>query len=153
VALPPPLPWDLDRLPAKALEAAYTDCAEFVAWLRGAGVDVPACWHLHRHLVHRLAAVMWWRAAAYQPPSEGEDGKLRPGAPASAAADWWASSTGLAGWLAAFRDLPCKGRPSGHREDGALDDPVASLRDSVVTHLRSLGKARPCAGEPPEGSR
>jgi hypothetical protein len=137
VALPPPLPWDLDRLPAEILEAA----------------SVPGCWYLHRHLVHRLAAVMWWRAAAYQPPTEGEDGKLRPGARAKDAADWWASSTGLAGWLAAFRELACKGRPSGHRDDSSIDDPASSFRKAVATHVRSTARSRPPTDDPPAASR
>jgi hypothetical protein len=151
VPLPPPLPWDLDRLSAEALEAAYADMAAFVTWLRDAGADVPACWHVHRHVVHRLAAVMWWRAAAYEGPTEDDHGQLRGGAVASAAAEWWASNSGLAGWLAAFRELPCKGRPGGHRDDGSLDNPAASFRESVLAHLRSLASRRD-TGQSEEGS-
>jgi hypothetical protein len=150
--LSPPLAWDLDRLPTEALEAAYADMADFVAWLRDASVDVPACWHLHRHLVHRLAAVMWWHAAAYKAASDGTDGRQPyPGSPPTAAAEWWASNSGLAGWLAAFRELPCKGRPGGHRDDGSLDNPEASFRESVLAHLRSLASRRGTA-QSEEGS-
>jgi hypothetical protein len=137
--VPPPLPWDLDRLPAEALEGAYRQLDAFVGWLRECGCTVPDCWYAHRHLVHRLAALVWWRAVSYQPSAtDPATGATTPGAGPKDAAEWWASTWGVAGWLRSFGDLPCKGRPAGHR-----DQPLPSLDDAVAAHVLAAATGAP----------
>ena len=131
---PPPL-WELDRLPREALEATYTQLADFVAWLEETGLHVPECWYAHRHLVHRLAAIMWWRLEAHS-ESTTPRGTVPPRA--RDAAEWWSSSYSITGWLAAFKALACKGRPGGHR-----DTPVPPFDDVVKAHVTSLDAGRP----------
>jgi hypothetical protein len=128
---PPPL-WELDRLPREALEVTYTQLADFVAWLEDTGLDMPGCWLAHRHLVHRLAAIMWWRAEAHSETATPK-GTVPPRA--RDAAEWWASSYSITGWLDAASRLPCKGQvlSAWHRER-----PAPTLDEAVTAHVASL---------------
>ncbi|HUY98541.1 MAG TPA: hypothetical protein VMW47_13155 [Verrucomicrobiae bacterium] len=107
---PPPVPWDLEQLPAAQLAPAYADVAAFVTRLQAQGIDIPACWYTHGWLVARLAALAAWRAAAYAPGASPRD-----------AAEWWA--VGVAGLQRDWEPLTVhQGRHPP--PDAPWDDPV-----------------------------
>lgn len=136
----PPQPWELDRLPREALEATYSQLVDFVDWLRTMGLRVPPCWYLHRHLVHRLAAIAWWRVQAYQDTTSPK-GEAVPAEPQDAA-QWWASPSGLDGWLRLCQDDrigECQGEMTWHSPKGGPDP---TLEDAVRQHLAAVTPQR-----------
>ncbi|MHB8395462.1 MAG: hypothetical protein ACYDC5_13425 [Candidatus Dormibacteria bacterium] len=76
-AAPAPSPWDLDHCPANLLAQRYADLQAFVTWLKDQDVPAPDCWYTHGRLVHRLAAVVAWKARAYAPDAHPRTGGLR----------------------------------------------------------------------------
>jgi hypothetical protein len=142
------LAWDLDQLAEAELRRRYAEMADFAEGLLEMGVPVPACWYYHRHLVHRFAAVMAWHERAYRTSSESrnpETGETRvtPGAHAREAAEWWASSWGLAGLVTAWGELECVRRGEGrsHTVDKRQVSTPA-LEDVVEAHVASLRSRR-----------
>ena len=120
----PALPWDLDELPSGALRDQLTALATFVAWLRAADVDVPACWYTHGWVVRRLLALSYWHEAAHAPGSHPRD-----------AAEWWVALESLR------RDWE---EITAHRGKHGLPDaplerpqPVASLDQVIEEYIAS----------------
>jgi len=137
----PPLPWDLDRLPEPELRQRYAELREWTEQLLAMGLEVPGCWYYHRHLVHRMAAVMAARERAYRTRTEtadrpGGEVTVVPGAIAREAAEWWSASWGLAGLLSAWADLPCKAGRTHTIGSRSVETP--SMEDVVDTHIAFL---------------
>jgi hypothetical protein len=90
---------------------------------RSMGIEVPDCWWFHEHLARRLAAVIGWYIEAH----DTKTGTAR------AAAEWWASTWGLAGLQDEWAKIGGHSVHNGvHVDEAGTEKPMPPFNEFVA---------------------